>query len=107
MNICRPKFRDFPWAEYPDFCHQLKQYGLTDQEAYLLCETGSENLYYTNKENGWNNLFIETRLSPKKTFWNKVGEFFSAGTDCTCCLGYRIGLASFVAVVGWIAFFIK
>lgn len=107
MKICHPKFKEFPWAEYPTFCHQLIMYGLTDKEAYELCETGSENLYYTNIEKGWNNAFIETRLAPKKTIWNKIGEAFSVGTDCTCCLGYRIGLMTVVAAIGWIAFLLE
>jgi hypothetical protein len=107
VSLCKPKFRQFPWAEYPAFCNQLVHYGLTDGEAYELCETGAENLYYTNREKGWNNVFIETRLAPKKTFLNKVGEAFAQGTDCTCCLGYRIAFMTLLAAVGWIAFFLE
>jgi hypothetical protein len=77
---------------------------LTDAEAYELCETGAENLYYTNREKGWNNVFIETRLKPKKTWLNKVGEFPTKFTDCTCCLGYRIWAALVLGLfVGFIS----
>ncbi len=104
MPLCKPKFRPFPWEEYPTFCHQLKQYGLSDEEAYALCETSSENIYYTNRENGWHNFLIETKLKPTKTIWNKVGEFFAQGTDCTCCLGWRVGIALVLGLfVGFIS----
>jgi hypothetical protein len=104
--FCSPQFKEFPWSEYPVFCQQLKQYGLSDEEAYGICECGSEELYFKNKET-WNNVFIETRLAPKKTFLNKVGEFFARGTSCECCLGYRIAFMTLVAAVGWIAFFLE
>jgi hypothetical protein len=99
VSLCKPKFRQFPWAEYPAFCNQLVHYGLTDGEAYELCETGAEELYHVNREQGWNNAFIETRLKPTKTIWNLIGEFPTKYTDCTCCLGYRIWAALFVGLV--------
>ena len=66
-------------------------------------------LYWYLKENP--NIVVPegvwSKIQPKKTVLNKIGEFASCGTDCVCCLGYRIYAAFFIGIgVGLCATFL-
>lgn len=98
MFLCGPNWGDRSlWYGHDSYTvrRTLIGAGLTGQEAYNLWEEGPREVYFFIEEHP-DMVFSEWLVSivkPKPTLLNKVGNFFSAGTDCTCCLGWRIALA--------------
>jgi len=37
-------------------------------------------------------------ISPQKTWLNRIGELASYGTDCVCCLGWRIIFSGIIGI---------
>jgi hypothetical protein len=37
-------------------------------------------------------------IAPQKTWLNRIGELASYGTDCVCCLGWRIIVSGIIGI---------
>jgi hypothetical protein len=102
--LCQPDHMS-RWAYVDRFSmvELLRQAGIPHDLAYRLYEEGPEEIHWYLVDNPhlvvseW----VTSVVAPKKTWTNKIGEFFSTGTTCVCCLGWRVGLA----LLGWPVFF--
>ena len=91
-------------AHMPGIVAQLEACGMSKSEAYDLYEAGPEEIWYYFKEtpNVCISEWLIKMVKPEKTLYNKIGEAFAYGTECRCCLGYRI----LFAVAAWPVFYL-
>lgn len=93
MNLCRPNHGKLTLEEI------TASTVLLPADALALLHDEYE-LYWYLKENP--NIVVPegvwSKIQPKKTVLNRIGEFASFGTDCVCCLGYRIYAAFFIGI---------
>jgi hypothetical protein len=77
----------------------LRQAEVPMETAVQLYDAGPKAIYDYLQENP--NIVVSewvmTTVQPRRTLSIAVGQFFSAGTMCRCCLGWRVALG----LLGW------
>lgn len=91
-------------AAMPGIVAQLEACGMNKAEAYDLYEQGPSEIFYYFQEHPHAvcSEWLLNMVKPEKTIYNRIGEAFAYGTECRCCLGFRIAFA----VAAWPVFYL-
>lgn len=97
MKICNLKYtvHDALWT-VRTVMDQLLAAGVPEDKAFRMAASEDSFELYTYIQEHPTMVFSEwlvKNVQPQKTWLNNVGEFFVRGTECRCCMGYRIAIA--------------
>ena len=92
-KLCRPAHRPLTPA-----LQQAAEPFLPADKLHLLDDSFELYWYFQENPNAVLPESVAAWIAPRKTLLNRIGEIASYGTECTCCLGYRIWIALFVGI---------